>query len=364
MDWTVPADGSLPERPHRIAVFTPIATRAQHLALRWLARRPARRIRLGSVTVRLPTAVALALSLAAATLALTHGAPLSIVLPTAASTPLLMKHLLDRLDVRASGHVRIVDADAACHCLQRLAALYAGVVQAAARSNARELRRAIEIGHHQLFDTADLLQRRDTRSASSELIAAERLMLQLAIQAGQIATPAQGDARSSRQDRLGAQHPLGPYPPVPRRQAEPSAAHTTPIPSTREEAHMPQHGPEQSTCGVYLLFAHEAYHPAGAQEINTSLVAAASLLHPRVRQPDGARIYDRLTRGRRPGEIVPLSTLTHELGGGALWPEVGDWEAVTADLLQLIGDQECDALSLEPPSGDGLREGLAQRGAR
>ncbi|MEV6029360.1 hypothetical protein [Streptomyces sp. NPDC052036] len=80
-----------------------------------------------------------------------------------------------------------------------------------------------------------------------------------------------------------------------------------------------------------------------------SLVAAASLLHPRVRQPDGARIYNRLTRGRLPGEIVPRSTLTHELGGGALWPEVGDWEAVTADLLQLIGDQKCDALSLGLP---------------
>lgn len=110
-----------------------------------------------------------------------------------------------------------------------------------------------------------------------------------------------------------------------------------------------QDGPAQRTSEVYLLFAHEAYYPAAAQEINTSLVAAASLLHPRVRQPDGARIYDLLTRGRRPGEIVPLSTLTHELGGGALWPEVGDWEAVTADLLQLIGDRHCDALSLGLP---------------
>ncbi|GHB72015.1 hypothetical protein GCM10010377_73220 [Streptomyces viridiviolaceus] len=78
---------------------------------------------------------------------------------------------------------------------------------------------------------------------------------------------------------------------------------------------MPDHGSEQSTGGVYLLFAHEAYYPAPSQEINTSLVAAASLLHPRVRQPDGTRIHERLTRGRRPGEIVPLSTLTDELDG-------------------------------------------------
>jgi hypothetical protein len=102
------------------------------------------------------------------------------------------------------------------------------------------------------------------------------------------------------------------------------------------------------TTDVYLLFAHEPYYPAAAQEINTTVVAAASLLHPRVRQPDGARIHDRLVHGRRPGEIVPLSTLTHELDGGARWPEVGDWEAATEDLLQLIRDHDY-ALSLGLP---------------
>ncbi|MER5918263.1 hypothetical protein ABT124_50575 [Streptomyces sp. NPDC001982] len=113
IDWTVLADGSLPERPHWIAVLIPIATRAQRLALRWPARRPARRIRLGSVTARTATAVALALSLAAATLAIIHRVPFSIVLPAAALTPLLVEYLSDPLDARASGHVRIVDAEAA-----------------------------------------------------------------------------------------------------------------------------------------------------------------------------------------------------------------------------------------------------------
>lgn len=112
---------------------------------------------------------------------------------------------------------------------------------------------------------------------------------------------------------------------------------------------MPNHGSEQSTGGGYLLFAHEAYYPAHGQEINTSLVAAASLLHPRVRQPDGTRVHERLTHSRRPGEIVPLATLTHELDGGTLWPQVGDWAAVTADLLKLIHDRGCDALSLGLP---------------
>jgi hypothetical protein len=102
---------------------------------------------------------------------------------------------------------------------------------------------------------------------------------------------------------------------------------------------------------VYLLFAHEPYYlGSGAQEITTTTVPADTLLHPRVRQPDGAQIHDRLTQGRRPGEIVPLATLTHELNGGADWPTVGDWESVTADLLQLVRAWECDALSLDLPA--------------
>jgi hypothetical protein len=117
----------------------------------------------------------------------------------------------------------------------------------------------------------------------------------------------------------------------------------------KEQTHMPDHDSEQSTGGVYLLFAHEAYYPTPGREINTSLVAAASLLHPRVRQPNGTRIHERLTRGRRPGEIVPLATLTHELDDGTLWPQAGDWQAVTADLLQLIHDRGCDALGLGLP---------------
>jgi hypothetical protein len=46
---------------------------------------------------------------------------------------------------------------------------------------------------------------------------------------------------------------------------------------------------------------------------------------------------------------VPLATLTHELDGGTLWPQVGDWAAVTADLLHLIHDRGCDALGLGLP---------------
>ncbi|MCW8382355.1 hypothetical protein [Streptomyces justiciae] len=104
------------------------------------------------------------------------------------------------------------------------------------------------------------------------------------------------------------------------------------------------------TADTYFLFAHEPYYPSpGTQEINTTVVAADTLLHPQVQQPDGARIHDHLTRARTPGEIIPLSTLTHELGGGAHWPQVGDWEMVTTDLVHLVREGECDALSLGLP---------------
>jgi hypothetical protein len=275
IDWTVPADGSLPEQPHRMAVFTPIATRSQRISLRWLARRPAHRVRLGKVTVRPATAVVTALTLVVAALALMHGVPFGIVVPAAALAPLLVEHLPDRLDARAGENARIVEDEAACRYLQRLTALHAGLVRAAVSSDRYEVRRAVEIGHHQLFDAADLLQRHDTRSASSELIARERLMLQLAVQTRQIVTPTQGDAAAARHDRFGGQRPLGPYPPGPRWRSQSSAEHTTPVPPTKEETNMPQEGSEQPTGEVYLLFAHEAYHPAAAQEINTSLVAFA-----------------------------------------------------------------------------------------
>ncbi|MET9915026.1 hypothetical protein ABZZ74_51730 [Streptomyces sp. NPDC006476] len=106
--------------------------------------------------------------------------------------------------------------------------------------------------------------------------------------------------------------------------------------------------PTARTADAFLLFAHEAYYPGpGTQEINTTVVAADSLLHPEVCQPDGARIHALLTRpGREPGAVVPLATLTHEMGGGASWPDIGDWESVIAGLVQLVRTGRCDALGL------------------
>ncbi|MCX5106945.1 hypothetical protein [Streptomyces sp. NBC_00439] len=194
IDWTVPADGGLPDRPFRIAVLTPTATRAQRLGLRWLARRPARRIQIGAVPVRTSTVGTAILSLAVATAAAIYAAPLSIVLAAAASATMLVEHLPHHLDDRAGENIRIAENAAACGYLQRLSALHTGIIQAAANSSRYELWRAVEIGHHQLFDTATLLRSHDTLSVSAELIARERLMLQLAVQTSRIAASTKNNA--------------------------------------------------------------------------------------------------------------------------------------------------------------------------
>ncbi|WHM35053.1 hypothetical protein OH540_35440 [Streptomyces sp. BPPL-273] len=348
IDWTVPADGSLPQQPDQIAVFSPAATRAQRLGLRWLARRPAYRIRLGPLALRPATATVTVLALITATLATLHGGvPLNITVPAAALAPLLFEHLPDALDARAGENTRIIDAGPACRYLHRLAVLQTALTDAAARSDQYRVRRAQEVGHHQLFDMADLLQRSDTRSVSGVLITRERLMLQLVAQIAEILTATADDAPCACSCRPGRE-PAGRTGPSSRHQ--PSAETSTPsalTPPMKEELNMADHGPEQSTGGVYLLFAHEPYYPGpGSREINTSVVAADSLLHPHVRQPDGVRIHDLLTTGRQPGEIIPLATLTHELNGGADWPRVADWEGVTLDLLELVHTGRCDALRL------------------
>ncbi|MFD4604369.1 hypothetical protein ACFWPQ_40930 [Streptomyces sp. NPDC058464] len=350
--WTVPADGSSPAIPHQVAVLTPSATRAQRLALRWLIRRPARRITVDALpgSPRLSSAVAV-ISLIIGLIAIGHGFPVSVALPAMLLAPLTAEYLPDRLDTRAREHVRLVEDAAACRYLQRLGALHTVLVQAAAGSDRYELRRSAEIGQTLLWDAADLLQTRDTRSASAYLITRERLMLQLVHQVTQILKPATEDSAADTNQDAGPAQPAEPHLRVERPVTDPPPRHAPSPLQQKGTPFMPQPEsiPVLRSLDVYLLFAHEPYHPVGSQEINTTVVAAASLLHPSVRQPDGVRIHDRLVRGRRSGEIVPLSTLTHELDGGARWPEVGDWEAVTRDLLQLIRDNDCDALSLGLP---------------
>lgn len=88
--WTVPADGSPPELPHGIGVLPPDATRTDRLALRWLTRRPARRIGLAASipgSLRYTAAVLALVGCAAALHALGHDVPADIAWPTALLPP-------------------------------------------------------------------------------------------------------------------------------------------------------------------------------------------------------------------------------------------------------------------------------------
>ncbi|MEU6610280.1 hypothetical protein ABZ922_35430 [Streptomyces shenzhenensis] len=363
--WTVPGDGSPPEIPHQIGVLTPAATRTQRLALRWLTRRPAQRIAVNVVpgSLRFATVAVALISLLAGLFATRHGVRADVALPAMLLAPLLAEHLPDRLDARAREHVRIIEGEGPCRYLQRLAALHTNLVQTATSSDRYELHRSAEVGHNLLWDAAGLLQTQDTRAASASIITRERLMLQLTHQVAQILKYTAEDGTADANQDSDPARPLGPHTPGTSPTTPPAPRHVPNPPLQKGTFPMPQLEPTPAvpSLDVYLFFAHEPYHPAGSQEINTTVVAAASLLHPRVRQPDGARIHDRLVRGRRPGEIVPLSTLTHELDGGARWPEVGDWEATTHDLLRLVRDHGCDALSLGLP---GIARALVCAGPR
>ncbi|GHC88418.1 hypothetical protein [Streptomyces flavofungini] len=111
--------------------------------------------------------------------------------------------------------------------------------------------------------------------------------------------------------------------------------------------------PTPTTPRLYLLFVHEPYWPPqGTTEVNATIVAAATLLHPRVLQPDGLRIHDLLSSGQRKrGEIVPMATLTAELGDTG-WRNVAAWERVAVDLLTLSRFGDCHALSVALPAVD------------
>jgi hypothetical protein len=103
---------------------------------------------------------------------------------------------------------------------------------------------------------------------------------------------------------------------------------------------------------VHLLVLHELYesaeHPV---PIDATIVHARTLLHPLVPQPDGGRMYRCLTEfpSRTPGCLVPLSTLTFELDGGRLWPQVADWQAVTDAIVHLSRTRACDAIPVGLP---------------
>lgn len=103
---------------------------------------------------------------------------------------------------------------------------------------------------------------------------------------------------------------------------------------------------------MYLLALHEPYEsPEHPVSIDATIVHALTLLHPAIPQPDGGRMYRCLTEfpSRTPGCLVPLSTLTFELDGGQLWPQVADWQQVVETVVHLARSRACDAMPLGLP---------------
>jgi hypothetical protein len=101
---------------------------------------------------------------------------------------------------------------------------------------------------------------------------------------------------------------------------------------------------------VYLLFLNRPPDDVPPGDGGATIVAAASLHHSELPQPDGLRLFDRLARDptRHAGALVFLSDLTAELANeGLTWPEVGiDYEAVTDGVVALHRRRALRALRL------------------
>ncbi|MFD6297605.1 hypothetical protein ACFWFU_22605 [Streptomyces sp. NPDC060235] len=179
--WTVPSDGSLPEIPHEIGVIAPGTRRIHRSVVHWIANRTSRRITLVPLlpSVRRSTLYAAILGLLGGLLAIRAGVAVGVALPALALAPLLIERLEDALETTEAVHVRRIQGEAACRYARRLGALQDQLVLIDTHDHRYELRRAVEIGHGLLWDAAGLLQVQDTRTASTELIAREMLMLRL-----------------------------------------------------------------------------------------------------------------------------------------------------------------------------------------
>jgi hypothetical protein len=91
--------------------------------------------------------------------------------------------------------------------------------------------------------------------------------------------------------------------------------------------------------GVHLLFLNRPPDDIPPGDGGATIVAAASLHHPGLPQPDAQRLFELLTcrPDRHPGALVFLSDLSAELAGqGMSWSRIGiDYEAVTDRLIAL-----------------------------
>jgi hypothetical protein len=101
---------------------------------------------------------------------------------------------------------------------------------------------------------------------------------------------------------------------------------------------------------MYLLFLNRPPDDVPPGDGGATIVAAGSLHHPELPQPDAQRLFDRLARqpARPAGTLVFLSDLTGELANESLtWPEVAiDYEAVTDGIVALHRRRALRALRL------------------
>ncbi|MET7390470.1 hypothetical protein ACFYPT_38805 [Streptomyces sp. NPDC005529] len=124
--WKVPTEGTRPGVPRRIGVLDPIATRIQRLSVRWLTRRPARRVVLHPsvlAALRFWTLAVALTSIAVGLFATAHGVPWDVTVPVMLLAPLLADRLPGYLDARARHHVRTVHGAAAVRYFHGLTAL-------------------------------------------------------------------------------------------------------------------------------------------------------------------------------------------------------------------------------------------------
>src|SRR5262245_39226016 len=102
---------------------------------------------------------------------------------------------------------------------------------------------------------------------------------------------------------------------------------------------------------IHLLFLNRAPDEWPSDDEGATIVAAVSLDHPKLPQPDSRRLLDLLVRhpDRHAGDLVFLSDLSGELAAAGLdWSDIGvDWLAVTDALVALWRRGQFRALRLQ-----------------
>ena len=108
---------------------------------------------------------------------------------------------------------------------------------------------------------------------------------------------------------------------------------------------------------VCALIVHQPVSPDLPEPMYATIVNARTFLHVAVPRPSGPSVYEALTiPGRRPAEVVPLSTIAQEVGGesGDLDGHITGWLEAVSRVLELAWNDQCDSLRV------GLGEGCAE----